>query len=156
MYKIKIFKSQLHCLLYYISYIFPIIILYLKLHVPHVTISTTLCRRQHRKDNYLHLKPFRGNNNIMNLIIHMIYIYIYNFLLINIIIIIIIIMYASFQHQLYPSHGLISMVHLHRMPLPFFLPQISYLLDPLPPKHLIKCIQYSLFSSSYLYSYTSQ
>ena len=24
---------------------------------------------------YLHLKPFRGNNNIMNLIIHMIYIY---------------------------------------------------------------------------------
>ena len=33
-------------------------------------------RRQHRKDNYLHLKPFRGNNNIMNLIIHMIYIYI--------------------------------------------------------------------------------
>ena len=48
-------------------------------------------RRQHRKDNYLHLKPFRGNNNIMNLIIHMIYIYIYNFLLINIIIIIIII-----------------------------------------------------------------
>ena len=30
------------------------------------------CRRQHRKDNYLHLKPFRGNNNIMNLIIHMI------------------------------------------------------------------------------------
>ena len=45
-------------------------------------------RRQHRKDNYLHLKPFRGNNNIMNLIIHMIYIYIYNFLLINSIIII--------------------------------------------------------------------
>ena len=34
-----------------------------------------ICRRQHRKDNYLHLKPFRGNNNIMNLIIHMIYIY---------------------------------------------------------------------------------
>ena len=42
---------------------------------------------------YLHLKPFRGNNNIMNLIIHMIYIYIYNFLLINIIIIIIIYYY---------------------------------------------------------------
>ena len=41
-------------------------------------INEDICdnsRRQHRKDNYLHLKPFRGNNNIMNLIIHMIYIY---------------------------------------------------------------------------------
>ena len=38
--------------------------------------------RQHRKDIYFYLKPFRGNNNIINL--NTSYKKMYNFLLINI------------------------------------------------------------------------
>ena len=43
--------------------------------------------RQHRKDIDLYLKPFRGNNNIINLYINVYILHtkkMYNFLLINI------------------------------------------------------------------------
>ena len=36
-------------------------------------------------------------------------------------------------------------------PSHFFFPQFHIYISLLPPKHLIKCIHYSLYSSSYLY-----